>query len=255
MKNIRNLIREVEPCCEDFSLYFDDAGLTEAGGDYNYNLFIVPQSRNRKGFNEGEYKNIRNEIENLLELYVDIESKSNYYAQYPSAGSMFLDYELIDNIHNTKRIKDFTKFFAECCENPKSPYVNYHDNFTAHNEEMTAKYLTLKTGKEWDVDDAYGYSQGDYVKMVYCKEHYKNGTKYYGEIWLGAGKEFCVIDLNESGEEGSAHYGYIVADCQACRDEDYKKLICEWACIKEEETQLEMIDGSCTYTKYSYRTA
>lgn len=251
-KNIKHIVREVPAEQSDFSVYFDDDGLTSAGGDYCYNLFIVAQSRNSSGFNEKEYRSIQTEIENLLEMYIDIVNKSNY-AQYSSTGTMLLDYKLIDSIYNTKRIKAFTEFFKTCCEKPISPYANYHDNFTAHNEEMTAQYLTLKTGKQWSTDSAYGYCQGDYVKMVYCPEHYKDGVKQYGEIWLGAGKEFYTIDLDENGEEADTCGGYIIADCQAWKDEEYKKLVCEWARIKPEETRLEMVDSQKTYTKYTYR--
>jgi hypothetical protein len=242
-KKINYIIREVPAEQTDFSFYFDDDGLTETGGDYCYNLFIVAQSRNSSGFNEKEYQNIQTEIENLLEMYADIVNKSNY-AQYSSVGAMLFDYKLIDSIHNTKRIKAFTDYFKTCCD---------HDNFTAHNEEMTAEYLTLKTGEQWTTDSAYGYCQGDYVKMVYCEEHYKNGVKHYGEIWLGAGKEFYTIDLDENGEETNTCGGYIIADCQAWKDEDYKRLVCEMACIPEDETRLEMIDSYKTYTKYTYR--
>jgi hypothetical protein len=244
---IKNIIREVPPEQTEFSFYFGDDG-------YFYNLFIVAQSRNVGNFNGEEYTRVTNEIENLLEMYMDIINKSNY-AQYPSIGSMLLDYKLIKNIHNTRRIKEFTDYFAGCCEHPQSPYANYIDNFTAHTEESVAEYLTLKTGKEWDVDSAYGYCQDDYVKVIYCKEHYTSGGQHYGEVWLGAAKEFYTIDLDENGEEGDTCFGYIIADCQARTDEDYKKLVCEWACIPEEETRLEMIESSHTYTKYEYRTA
>lgn len=72
---------------------------------------------------------------------------------------------------------------------------------------------------------------------------------------MGCGKEFCVIDVDEDGNETDKCYGYIIADCQAWKDEDYKRLVCEWAGIDEEETRLEMIDGSTTQTIYSYRVA
>jgi uncharacterized protein (UPF0332 family) len=251
-KKINYIIREVPPEHTEFNYYFDDDGLTAAGGDYCYNLFIVTQSRNSSGFNEKEYQNIQTEIENLLEMYADIVNKSNY-AQYSSVGAMLLDYKLIDSIHNTKRIKAFTDYFKMCCEKPISPYANYHDNFTAYNEEMTAQYLTLKTGKQWTTDSAHGYCQGDYVEMVYCSEHYKDGVKHYGEIWLGAGKEFYTIELDENGEEVGTCGGYIIADCQVRNDEDYKRLVCEWACIPEDETRLEMIDSYKTVTQYTYR--
>lgn len=65
---------------------------------------------------------------------------------------------------------------------------------------------------------------------------------------MGCGKEFCVIDVDEGGNETDECYGYIIADCQARQDEDYKKLVCEWDGINEEETRLEMIDGSTTQT-------
>jgi hypothetical protein len=69
-KKIRYIIREVPPEHTEFSFYFDDDGLTAAGGDYCYNLFIVAQSRRSSGFNEEEYQNIQNEIENLLEMSI-----------------------------------------------------------------------------------------------------------------------------------------------------------------------------------------
>ena len=76
-----------------------------------------------------------------------------------------------------------------------------------------------------------------------------------GEIWLGAGKEFYTIELDENGEETDTCGGYIIADCQAWKDEDYKRLVREWAGIPEDETRLEMIDSYRTVTKYTYRNA
>ena len=251
-KQINYIIREVQPEHADFSYYFDDDTLTAAGGDYCYNLFIVAQSRNVCGFNEEEYQNIQNEIEDLFEMYEDIIDKYEY-AQYSSVGAMLLDLGLIDNIHNTKRIKEIKDWLKACQDKPDPPYRNYRIRAEAHPEETTAEYLTFKTGKQWSTDSARGYSQGDYVEMVYCEEHYKDGVQHYGEIWLGAGTEFYVIDLDENGEEVDTCGGYIVADSQAWKDEEYKKLVCEWACIPEDETRLEMIDGGHTYTQYTYR--
>ena len=90
--------------------------------------------------------------------------------------------------------------------------------------------------------------------MVYCPEFYTKGVKHYGEIWLEAGKEFYIIELDENEEEVDTCSGYIIADCQVRNEEDYKKIICKWAEISENETQLELIESSRTYTKYSYRT-
>lgn len=257
---INYIIREVPPEHADFGYYFDDDGLTAAGGDYCYTLFIVPQSRRSSGFNEKEYQNVQNEIENLLEMYEDITNKADY-APYSSVGAMLFDLGLVDSIHNTRRIWEVTEWLKACNERLGSPWRNYQTgrNYQtmaeAFPEETAAEYLTFKTGKQWEVAEAYGYCQGDYVKLVYCSEHYSNGVQHYGEIWLGAGKEFCVIDLDENGEETGTCGGYIIADCQARSDEDYKRIICEWAGIPEEETRLEMIDGCRTVTRYSYRYA
>ena len=144
-KEIKYIIREAPPEHTDFSYYFDDDGLTAAGGDYCYNLFIVAQSRNVGGFNEEEYQNIQNEIEDLFEMYVDIIDKYEY-AQYSSVGAMLLDLGLIDNIHNTKRIKEIKDWLKACQDKPDPPYRNYRIRAEAHPEETTAEYLTFKTG-------------------------------------------------------------------------------------------------------------
>ena len=112
-KKINYIIREVPPEHTEFSYYFDDDGLTAAGGDYCYNLFIVAQSRNSSGFNEKEYQNIQDEIENLLEMYEDIVNKSNY-AQYSSVGAMLFDLGLINSIHNTRRIREIAEWLKAC---------------------------------------------------------------------------------------------------------------------------------------------
>lgn len=246
-KNIKHIIREVSPEQSDFSYYFEDEGLTEASGDYCNTLFIVSQSRNSRGFNEDEYKTLLSELDDLHDMYSDIVEESGY-SLYQSADEMLLDYGLIDRLEDTKRIKELTDFLNRCY-NSQMIYVHYS------REDEVAEYLTLKTGKQWATDSAPGYCQGDYVKMIYCSDNYKDGVKNYGEIWLGAGKEFGVIEIDEDGEDGDSCWGYIVADCQAWKDEEYKKLVCEWAGINEDETELQMIDSSRTYTKYYYRTA
>lgn len=253
-KKINHIIREVPPEESDFSLYFDDGRLTAAGGDYCYTLFIVAQSRNSCGFNEKEYHNIQGEIENLLGMYEDIANKSEY-AQYSSVGAMLVDWGLVTSIHNTRRIKNIKEWLKACYDKPTSPWRNYETRAEAFPEETAAEYLTFKTGKQWRTDSATGYSQGDYVQMVYCSEYYEKGVKHYGEIWLGAGKEFYTIELDENGEEIDTCGGYIIADSQAWKDEDYKRLVCEWAGVPEDETRIEMIDSYRTFSKYIYRNA
>lgn len=144
-KNIRYIIREVPPEQSDFSFYFDDDGLTEKGGDYCCNLFIVAQSRNSSGFNEKEYQNIQNEIENLLEMYSDIVNKSSY-AQYSSVGAMLFDLGLINSIHNTRRIKEITEWLKACLTWGNTSQTRTLAEYEP--EETAAEYLTFKTGKK-----------------------------------------------------------------------------------------------------------
>ena len=79
---------------------------------------------------------------------------------------MLFDLGLISSIHNTRRIREITEWLKACNETPNSPWRNYATQAEAFPEETTAEYLTFKTGKQWDTDEAYGYCQGDYVKMV-----------------------------------------------------------------------------------------
>lgn len=231
----KHIIREVAPEACDFSFYFDDDGLTSAGGDYCYNLFIVSNDGwgRISGFNIEEYKNVQRQAENIIDEFESVGGWNNY----SSYKEVMQDFCIPYNPHKCHLLKEWAKE-ADSSE-----------------PESIAEFLTITTGKKWDVSSARGYCQGDYVDIVYCPEFYKSGVESYGEVYLGAAKEFCVIDLDENGEEADSCYGYIVADCQAWHDEDYKKIVCEWAGIDAEETQLEMIDG-CNYSRsYSYRIA
>lgn len=231
----RYIIREVEPEACDFSLYFDDDGLTERGGDFCNNLFIISNDGwgRYSGFNIDKYKDIQRDAENLIDAFNDVGGQYGYTSYKEAMHFCGIDY----NSRKCHTLKEWAKTADE-----REP-------------ESIAAYLTIITGKEWATDSARGYCQGDYVEMVYCPEHYKDGVQAYGEIWLGAGKEFCVIEQNDAGEEIDRCGGYTIADCQSCRDEDYKRLVCEWAGIDENDATLEMIDDCYTVRKYKYRTA
>ena len=233
-KKTNYIIREVPPEQTDFSFYFDDDGLKKEGGDFCYTLFILG-GRNCGNFNEKEYKKVQDQAESIIDGFADIENGNKYY--YSSCQEV-MQFNSIDfNSRKCHLLKEWAK--KADVEEPES----------------IAEFLTITTGKKWTTDNARGYGQGDYVEMVYCPEHYKDGVKHYGEIWLGAGKEFYTIDLDENGEQIDTCGGYIIADSQAWEDEDYKRLVCKWAGIPKDETRLEMIDGYRSYTKYNYRTA
>ena len=232
------IIQELEPDYVDFSFYFDDDGLKEASGDYCNTLFIVP-TRHSSGLNSEEYHRIQKELDSLLEEVYDIEGP--YGDAYSSVGALLLDNGLIKSIKDTRRIKAFKDFFAK-------------DDTWDMDPEAIAEYLTLKTGKEWEVASARGYSQGDYVEGVFCTEAYKDGIQNYLEVWLGRAKEFVIITLDDNGNEIDQCGGYFVAESEAWKPEDIKKLICGWEGIKEEEADLMLIGGADYTTTYHYDT-
>lgn len=236
----KNIIREVPAEHAELSWYFDNDGLTEKGGDYCYNLFIVcNDGYNRmNGFNIDEYKRVQEQAENVLDGFSDVENGETYWdGEKMTFKQVMKDNDIPYTSHKCHKLREWAK--------------------TANTDKTgsIAEYLTIITSHKWETSSAYGYCQGDYCEMVYCPEHYKDGVRAYGEVWLGAAKEFTVIDLDENGEEAYSCGGYIVADCEARDDSDYKRLVCELAGIKPEETRLEMIAGYHTYTKYEYRTA
>lgn len=224
------IIREVSPDSSDLSFYFDDDGLTSASGDYFNNLFIVSGNG---GFNLEEYNRVKEQAENLIDSFDDIGTWNNYSSYKEAMQYCGIKY----NSHKCHLLKEWAK------------------DADINDPEDIAMFLTITTGKTWASEYVSGYCQGDYAEIVYCPEHYKNGVKNYGEVWLGCGKEFCVIELDENGKEIESCYGYIVADSEAWNDDQYKKILCEWAGISEQEAQLEMVDGSQTVTTYNYRIA
>ena len=232
------IVREVEPFSADFSFYFDDDWLTEAGGDFCCNLFIVGGNR-ISSFNGNVYRDICDKANEMSEMFDDIANGGYYSSFYASYKACMEDNGI--------------SYTSKKCHELKELLRDFDDNDT----ESVAEFLNISTNTtSWNVVSATGYCQGDYVEVVFCANfHSRQFAKQCGEVWLGAAKEFCVIDLDENGEEQDACYGYIVSDSEAIYDEDYKRLVCELACIPESETQLEMIDGYSTRTICSYRTA
>lgn len=237
MNTIKNIIREVPPEACDLSDYFDDDGLTERGGDFCYTLFIIGDGRHVGSFNEEAYVKIQKQAEDILDGFENVIGRCSLYAYwtYASYKEVMETFGIPYNSRRCHALKEWAK-----------------DADTSEPESI-AEFLTIITGKKWDVTGVCGYCQGDYVEIVYCPEHYKSGVRHYGEVWLGCAKEFCVIDVDEDGEEGDSVYGFIVADCEARDDDDYKRIVCDWNGLNPDETALEMFDG---YSRTAvYRTA
>lgn len=158
------LIREVEPEACELSFYFDDDGLTERGGDFCYNLFIIGDGRRVGSFNEEAYNEKQKQARDIIE---DFELTAEYIengdrdengkrATYKAVMEL---YGIPYNSRKCHALKEWAKTADE--DKP---------------EDM-AEYLTIITGKKWDVEAVRGYCQGDYVELVYCTEHYKRGNR------------------------------------------------------------------------------
>ena len=232
-KNIKNIIREMPAEHSDLSWYFEGDTFTEKAGDYCYTLFIVQRDYGRVcGLNSEEYNRVVEEMEGI---YEDTQTIIDERGTYKKAMEL---YGIKYNPAKCHRLKEFLEEYPE----------NY--------PETVAEWLSIKTGKEWSVTSARGYCQGDYVQIVYCPPYNsKQAAIEAGEVYLGAAKEYCVIDIDENGEETDSCGGYIVADSIAYRPEDVKKIVCEWACINTEETILQTISGYTTRTEYEYEEA
>lgn len=248
-QKINYIVRELPPEGNDLSWAFEDDGLTERGGDWNYNLFIVSSEGwgRLSGFNIEEYQRVRKEAENIMDDFGQVIGRESLYAYwtYKSYKEVMENYGIPYNPRKCHALKEWAKSA---------------DNLDT---DDIAEYLTITTGKKWNAIGVCGYHQGDYVEVVYCEDYHEN-PKYYGECWLGCAREYGVIEvenygLDDDGEpaydEVDSCYGYIVSDSQAWREEDVKRLVCEWACIPEEETVLELIESTSYHTTYHYRTA
>lgn len=231
MKSIKNIIREVSPEAMDTQYYFDDSFINGDCGEESM-IYIVPlDSRRYAGFNMDRYNEIKETAEAIQNDFVDIAAG---YSNYLDFKDCLNDYGL--DYLNESKIEALTAWSKAA--NTEEP-------------ESIAEYIAITTGQPWTIRSVYGYCQGDFVTVIYnADKHEKKSAKIYGEVWLNCCKEFCVIELDENGNEEDAVYGYIIADSEAWNDEDYKKLVSEWACIDPEETQLEMISGYQTIASY-----
>lgn len=231
-------IEEVAPECADLSFAFDNDGLTEAGtGDFCGNVFLLFWDRGwRAVLNEDEYRMALEQARSIVDGFGYIRDGGEYATSYKEE----MKYNKIK--YSPKRCHDLKKW-AAADPDPEYP-------------EDLAAFLTITTGRTWETVTGHGYCQGDQATAVFCPDfHGKEYLRALCEIACGAAREYTVTEYGDDGEEVTRCGGYIVADCQAWRDEDVKALVCEWAGIRPEETELRAIDGWSTKTFYEYRTA
>ena len=218
---------EVNP---DFEHFFDCDCFSKAAGDFCYTVFALTYNYyNRENYhsdiNSKELESINTELSYILE---DLDSIGFYYN---SIKEIMIDHGMPYSPKKAHALKELA-------------------NIDSTAEQLCA-YLSLKTGRKWRSHTARGYCQGDYADIVFCSDFYdEKSVDIIGDMYLGCAKEFSITGIDDAG----AVYGFFVADCEACTDYDYKKIVCEQADIDPAEATLEMIDTLQTVTIPQYRT-
>lgn len=105
-----------------------------------------------------------------------------------------------------------------------------------------AEFLTITTGKKWEVKSFTGYSQGDYCEVVYCASRYTpEHITEIGKFWLGCGTEFCIDGC----------YGYYVPDDIRWQEgEVLRKYLADSYGCKSEELEIYLYNGEHVVTDY-----
>jgi len=207
------IAREVNPSHIDFSIYFDDDGLRSISGK-NCACYILG-SRRVGGFNEEEYNDIVSTAEDLIEEYD--YTKNIYEAAKNILPNLILSKDLATKL------------------------LSWVDTGTIDTSSIV-EFLTLTTGEKWEFRSFYGYSQGDYCEVIYCKAYYSEShITEIGKFWLGCGTEFCIDGC----------YGYFVID--ELRWEEGGKLrnyLAELYGCKPEELKIYLYAGEHIVTDY-----
>lgn len=237
------IITQIPPESADLSYYFDGDTFTEAAGGIQYALFPLVADRwslypviNRELWEEIT-RTAQHVAEDFDGIREDGEARNTYSRTYKE---VMTDYSIAYNPTKCHRLKEWSK----------------RNEYDPGKPESIAEYLTLTTGHKWSTTSANGYCQGDYCKIVYCADVYsQQDAEAAGEIALGAANEYSITFPAEDGSEPETVYGYIVADCQAWRPEDVKRLVCEWEGIDPADAVLMTIEDSYTRTEYKYTEA
>ena len=164
-KKVKHIIREVGPENMDTSFYFDCDCFNENAGGFNYNLFILYSDRGRTyGLNDKVWADVVNQAENIIEGFEYAEAGDvNGFGERITFKMIMQDENIPYNATKAHKLREWAK--------------------TAKPSDVDdmAAFLSIITGRPWNTTCARGYSQGDYVDIVYCEDHYSN-PKEHGEI-------------------------------------------------------------------------
>ena len=224
MENRKIIAREVAPENMNFDFYFDGDCFSRRSGDRCYEVY-VPGGGRVGGYNEDEYKDVLNDIENILDEYSDGENTITRAVEYALS---YEDAQLLTmNTHKLHALKEWAKTAR---------------NADADETETVAEYLTILTGKTWDSRGFCGYSQGDYCEVVYCKDMYsEKSITEFGKLWLHCGSEFTIDDVGGY---------YVIDDIRWTEDERLVRALADMYGCKPDELEVHLYDGEVRSAKY-----
>ena len=232
-----HVFKEYNPEYDDTKFFFDDIYFFGSCDD-NERIYILSYDHHSiYGINKEEYEDV---FQTVNSLFNDFEYVENHYREYTYKQAM---------------IENGLSFNPTLCSKLKKLYEKEYSSFDIYSFDTVADYLTITTGKTWNTLTVYGYCQGDICTIIYCEdEHKAEHIETYGNMFLGCYRAFCLADLDENGEEQEETkvYGYYVADNQAYKDDDIKKVLCEYEGLKPEETKVFLISGQTVRTEYTY---
>lgn len=217
----------------EFSCFFDGDMFNEHSGDYNNTVFIITMDRGRfYGFNIDEFNRVMEQVNAVIDGFNDVEDRvTDYEGRRVTYKDIMTENDIPYNSMKCHKLKIWYEISEQ------------------NDVETLVSFLTITTGKTWNVISVTGYCQGDYCEVVYCEDNNSRESMYTcGELWLGCGSEYSVTDYEDDGTELNTFYGYYLSDSEKGDDDDVKRKICEYACIDPKETQLELIDGYSTHT-------
>lgn len=236
------VFKEYNPEYDDNKLFFDGSWFSGFCNDDERVFILSDDSRgfyihNIDGINSERYTDICDSINALFNNFEYVEEHTDEYT------------------YKQAMIENGLKYNPTLCGKLKELYKGTYSGFGYGSFDTVADYLTITTGKTWKTMKIYGYCQCDVCTVLYCEEKHKEEyMKTCGNVFLGCYKAFCLIDLDENGQEieGTELYGFYVGDNEIRHDEDYKTVLCNYEGLKPEETKVLLISGQTVRTEYTY---
>lgn len=237
---MKYIIKQLPPESAELQYYFDCDCYSERAGGLEYTLFIVSYDRFRgyqSGINADTWQRITDAAGEIMEGFDDAtQGLTDYDGNRITYKSIMTAAGIPYSPTKCHRLKEW-----------------YKDNEYSDDPQTIAQYLTITTGRPWTTASATGYCQGDHVTVIYCEDVYTmQAAEAAGEIYLGAANEYSITTLDDAGKELDTCYGFIIADCQAWRPEDAKRLLCEWEGIDPADAVLMIPGKPHTVTTYEY---